>query len=216
MRPLIERSWERCRVAGIDPALTQAAAPLLDDELTALRARYRDLLEASAPVMAQAREILSASGTIMILTDPHGVILQTEGDPATVDAARLIRLQTGANWHELACGTRGLMDRAAAKDCLMAFKRLSRVSEIQHLLIRSWDVLTTLTPDEFFLFQPAALDTHLVDQVKRGSTPAERLDPQNHPGGKDSPWCRLDSSCAGKQWQPPTANFSCVYCISRG
>src|SRR6266568_1498909 len=98
VRRLIERSWERCRAAGIDPVLTQAAAPLLDEELTALRSRYRDLLEASVPIMAQAREILSESGTIMILTDPSGVILQTEGDPATVDAARLIRLQIGASW----------------------------------------------------------------------------------------------------------------------
>ena len=108
VRRLIERSWERCRAAGIDPVLTQAAAPLLDEELTALRSRYRDLLEASVPIMAQAREILSESGTIMILTDPSGVILQTEGDPATVDAARLIRLQIGANWHELACGTNAI------------------------------------------------------------------------------------------------------------
>src|SRR5262245_8441303 len=67
VRRLIERSWERCRAAGIDPVLTQAAAPLLDEDLTALRARYRDLLEASVPIMAQAREILSESGTIMIL-----------------------------------------------------------------------------------------------------------------------------------------------------
>ena len=108
VRRLIERSWERCRTAGIDPALTQAATPLLDEELTALRSRYRDLLEASVPIMAQARDILSESGTIMILTDPSGVILQTEGDPATVDAACLIRLQTGANWHELACGTNAI------------------------------------------------------------------------------------------------------------
>jgi len=108
VRRLIERSWERCRAAGIDPVLTQAAAPLLDEELTALRSRYRDLLEASVPIMAQARDILSESGTIMILTDPQGVILQTEGDAATVDAARIIRLQTGANWHELACGTNAI------------------------------------------------------------------------------------------------------------
>src|SRR6266545_1947325 len=108
VRRLIERSWERCRSAGIDPALTQAATPLLDEELTALRSRYRDLLEASVPIMAQAREILSESGTIMILTDPSGVILQTEGDPATVDAARHIRLQTGADWNERACGTNAI------------------------------------------------------------------------------------------------------------
>src|SRR5258706_6771827 len=55
--------------------------------------------------------------------------------------------------HELACATRALMEGVAGKDCLMAFKRLARVTEIQHLLIQSWDVLTTLTPDEFFLFR---------------------------------------------------------------
>lgn len=55
--------------------------------------------------------------------------------------------------HELACATAALMQGQSGKDCLMAFKRLSRVSEIQRLLIRSWDVLTTLTPDEFFLFR---------------------------------------------------------------
>jgi tryptophan 2,3-dioxygenase len=55
--------------------------------------------------------------------------------------------------HELACATAALMEGVSGTDCLMAYKRLSRVSEIQRLLIRSWDVLTTLTPDEFFLFR---------------------------------------------------------------
>jgi tryptophan 2,3-dioxygenase len=55
--------------------------------------------------------------------------------------------------HELACATTALTQGHSGSDCLMAFKRLSRVSEIQRLLIRSWDVLTTLTPDEFFLFR---------------------------------------------------------------
>jgi tryptophan 2,3-dioxygenase len=56
--------------------------------------------------------------------------------------------------HELGCATAALMKEDAREtDCLMAFKRLSRVREIQSLLIRSWDVLITLTPDEFFLFR---------------------------------------------------------------
>ena len=45
------------------------------------------------------------------------------------------------------------MQGVSGKDCLMAYKRLSRVREIENLLIHSWDVLTTLTPDEFFLFR---------------------------------------------------------------
>ncbi|HEV8680837.1 MAG TPA: tryptophan 2,3-dioxygenase family protein [Stellaceae bacterium] len=55
--------------------------------------------------------------------------------------------------HELTCAATALIEGVSGKDCLMAFKRLSRVSEIERLLIRSWDVLTTLTPDEFFLFR---------------------------------------------------------------
>jgi tryptophan 2,3-dioxygenase len=55
--------------------------------------------------------------------------------------------------HELACATDALMQGVSGKDCLMAYKRLARVREIQNLLIHSWDVLTTLTPDEFFLFR---------------------------------------------------------------
>src|SRR5579864_1591764 len=50
--------------------------------------------------------------------------------------------------HELGCATAALIKQDAREtDCLMAFKRLSRVREIQSLLIHSWDVLTTLTPD---------------------------------------------------------------------
>jgi tryptophan 2,3-dioxygenase len=56
--------------------------------------------------------------------------------------------------HELDCAVKSLMKRDADEaDCIIAFKRLSRVSAIQHILIASWDVLATLTPDEFFLFR---------------------------------------------------------------
>jgi tryptophan 2,3-dioxygenase len=55
--------------------------------------------------------------------------------------------------HELECATKALMQGVSGKDCLMAYMRLSRVREIQNLLIHSWEVLTTLTPDEFFLFR---------------------------------------------------------------
>jgi tryptophan 2,3-dioxygenase len=56
--------------------------------------------------------------------------------------------------HELDCAINSLMkEEAQEADCIIAFKRLSRVSAIQHILISSWDVLATLTPDEFFLFR---------------------------------------------------------------
>src|SRR5215471_4549166 len=56
--------------------------------------------------------------------------------------------------HELSCAIDALhRDRPSNSDCIIAFKRLSRVSEIQRVLIASWGVLTTLTPDEFHVFR---------------------------------------------------------------
>src|SRR5215471_8671349 len=56
--------------------------------------------------------------------------------------------------HELDCAINSLMrEEAREAACIIAFKRLSRVSAIQHILISSWDVLATLKPDEFFLFR---------------------------------------------------------------
>ena len=56
--------------------------------------------------------------------------------------------------HELGCAIEALQrERPSNSDCIIAFKRLSRVSEIQRVLIASWGVLTTLTPDEFYVFR---------------------------------------------------------------
>jgi tryptophan 2,3-dioxygenase len=56
--------------------------------------------------------------------------------------------------HELSCAIEALQrERPSNSDCIIAFKRLSRVSEIQRVLIASWGVLTTLTPDEFHVFR---------------------------------------------------------------
>lgn len=108
VRNLIEGSWLRCHAAGLDPGRTRAPDPLLGDGLYALQQRHRDLMEASVPVMAQARDFLSESGTIMILTDPAGVVLQSEGDPPALEAALDIRLTAGANWSELSSGTNAI------------------------------------------------------------------------------------------------------------
>src|SRR4029077_15339231 len=56
--------------------------------------------------------------------------------------------------HELGCAIEALhRERPSNSDCIIAFKRLSRVSEIQLVLIASWAVLPTLTPDEFHVFR---------------------------------------------------------------
>src|SRR2546426_3936368 len=73
VRSVIERSWSRCLSAGVDPGRSRAHAPVQVEELGTLQHPHRDLIDASVPVMQQARDFLSESGTMMILTDPTGV-----------------------------------------------------------------------------------------------------------------------------------------------
>src|SRR3989442_5168604 len=108
VRSVIETSWSRCLSARVDPERSRAQAPVPEEELRRLQHWHRDLIDASVPVMQQARDFLSESGTMMILTEPTGVILETEGDQATLDAAQDVRLVSGANWNELACGTNAI------------------------------------------------------------------------------------------------------------
>src|SRR5262249_2511120 len=116
VRTVIERSWTRCHSAGVDPATTRAPSPTADEHYGRLLQRFRDVIDVGAPAMAQVRESLAESGTMMILTDPTGVILKTEGDPATLEAAEDVRLVHGANWGELVCGTNAIGTALSLKE----------------------------------------------------------------------------------------------------
>ncbi len=108
LRSVIEGSWQRCVSSAVDPGRTQAPTLIPAEELAVLRRRHRDLVEASVRIMAQAHDFLSESGTIMMLTDPAGVVLQAEGDPGALESGFDIRLMTGANWSEIDCGTNAI------------------------------------------------------------------------------------------------------------
>jgi methylglyoxal synthase len=92
--------------AGVDPIGATASNRLAEQEL-ALR-RDRELAHASAPIMAEARNLLAQSGTIMVIADPTGVVLETEGDQVTRDAAADVSLVEGADWSERSRGTNGV------------------------------------------------------------------------------------------------------------
>jgi sigma-54 dependent transcriptional regulator, acetoin dehydrogenase operon transcriptional activator AcoR len=116
VRNVIERSWARCRSAGVDPATTRAPSPTSDEGFGRLLHRFRDVIDVAVPVMEHVRESLSESGTMMILTDPSGVILKTEGDPGTLEAAEDVRLVNGASWDELVCGTNAIGTALSMKE----------------------------------------------------------------------------------------------------
>lgn len=108
LRSLVDMSWQRCRKANVDPRRLCGPSPVSSDDFVSLRTNRGDMLEASAPIMAQAREILSETGSLMLLADATGTILNSEGDWRTQDEAQSIHLMPGVNWSEKLCGTNAI------------------------------------------------------------------------------------------------------------
>lgn len=108
LRCLIDDSWRRCLEVQVDPARQQAPSPVNEAALNSLQRQHRELLTAGKQVMAMARDFLAETETIMILTDPDGMILGVEGDPRALGAAEDIHLIAGSSWNELICGTNAI------------------------------------------------------------------------------------------------------------
>lgn len=108
LRPTIDASWRRCLVNRVDPARDQAQFLIDRNGLEALRKRHVRLISASAPFMIQSSSFLAETGTVMVLTDPEGTILDVEGDQRLREEIARIQLIPGANWSESTSGTNAI------------------------------------------------------------------------------------------------------------
>ena len=101
-------SWQRSRRLGIEPAARLAPIAATGDALEQLRLRNQVLLAAAKGLFMTTAHLLARSGSVMLLTDAQGVVLEMAGDHATLAAARDIRLIEGGNWNEGVIGTNGI------------------------------------------------------------------------------------------------------------
>jgi transcriptional regulator of acetoin/glycerol metabolism len=108
LRGVIDDSWHRCLDGRVDPSAGCAPPPLDDTRLAECHAKNARLMDASVPLIQQTRDFLAQTGTIMLLTDPDGMILQLEGDTRIVGPAGEVRLIPGCDWTELNCGTNAI------------------------------------------------------------------------------------------------------------
>ncbi|MDP1520671.1 sigma-54-dependent Fis family transcriptional regulator [Porticoccus litoralis] len=108
VRSVIEASWQRCVTSQVDPLVAKHSLELSSDELMGIRRQHKELISASEIIMREAKELLAESGTIMHLVTPSGMILDYEGDPATLELANNFSLIPGANWNEQAAGTNAI------------------------------------------------------------------------------------------------------------
>lgn len=106
---LLARSWRRSVDAGLAPDGRLSDACRLDaTELARVTERQRDLIAHARPVMEYLHTQTRDSGSMVILADDKGVLLQALGDADFLTRAERVALAPGASWHERHRGTNAI------------------------------------------------------------------------------------------------------------
>ena len=103
----VAASWQRSRNHQV--TVDRARAPLVADaELFRHRSKHASLRHAARCALDSSKTFLSDANSIMILTDPTGLIIDTQGDDRVIDAGRTVHLEHGGRWSESDIGTNAI------------------------------------------------------------------------------------------------------------
>jgi sigma-54 dependent transcriptional regulator, acetoin dehydrogenase operon transcriptional activator AcoR len=107
LRSSVAASWQRSRNHHV--TVDRARAPLVADaELFRHRSKNASLRHAARCALDNSKTFLSDANSIMILTDPTGLIIDTQGDDRVIDAGRTVHLEHGGRWSEADIGTNAI------------------------------------------------------------------------------------------------------------
>lgn len=107
LRSSVAASWQRSRNHRI--AIDRAQAPLVADaELFRHRSKHASLRDAARCALQNSKTFLGDAGSMMILTDPTGLVIDTQGDARVIDAGRTVHLEHGGRWSEVDIGTNAI------------------------------------------------------------------------------------------------------------
>ena len=106
---LLARSWRRSVDAGLAPEGRLADAGRIDAiQLAQMRERNHELMAHARPVMEYLHAQTRDSGSMVILSDASGMLLQSFGDPDFLSRAEKVALAPGSSWNERYRGTNGI------------------------------------------------------------------------------------------------------------
>jgi sigma-54 dependent transcriptional regulator, acetoin dehydrogenase operon transcriptional activator AcoR len=107
--PVLRGSWQRSRQFGLAPTGRAPGAPHASAaQLARTLDRQRELVSHARPVMEFLFDQTRHAGSIVVLADAQGVLLQALGDASFADRAQRVALRPGANWHEQWRGTNAI------------------------------------------------------------------------------------------------------------
>ncbi|MBI4922670.1 MAG: sigma-54-dependent Fis family transcriptional regulator [Devosia nanyangense] len=104
----ILRSWQRCVAQGLDMTRPSPHEPMDGSALRDLQERNDRLRALSRPELAGLRAEAKLTDSIVILTDPSGLVLDTAGAAEFADQASRVALRPGVAWSEASTGTNAI------------------------------------------------------------------------------------------------------------
>lgn len=104
----ILRSWDRCARSGLDAEARPSLEPLTAAALRARQERHELLRRISRPELESLRVEAGGTGSVVILAEAGGLILDSLGDAGFAARAAQVSLQPGVAWDEGRCGTNAI------------------------------------------------------------------------------------------------------------
>ena len=105
----ILQSWLRCRNSGLEASARRSSDERMGQlALKEEQERNRRLLSYAQAVMEHLYEQIRHSGSMVVLSDANGLLLQSFGDAEFMDRAGRVALQPGASWDESYRGTNAI------------------------------------------------------------------------------------------------------------
>jgi transcriptional regulator of acetoin/glycerol metabolism len=107
--PVVARSWSRSQEAGLVPlGRLPDEYYLTPFQLARTADRQRELIAHARPVMEYLHAQTRDSGSMVILADDRGILLQSLGDADFLERAERVALSPGASWNERHRGTNAI------------------------------------------------------------------------------------------------------------
>jgi transcriptional regulator of acetoin/glycerol metabolism len=104
----ILRSWQRCAGLGLSASARPDVEPLTAQALREVCQKYEDLCRICLPEVHALYADASATGSIVVLTAPDGLILEALGSADFLDKAARVSLRPGVPWSESSTGTNAI------------------------------------------------------------------------------------------------------------
>lgn len=108
VRQEILKSWQQSKDQGVDPFQKKIEEIIPLHDLESRVQQNEQLLSYASRGITQLRDLLDESKTMLSITDRHGTIIHSSGNPSTIKQAEILNIFDGGTWSEQSAGTNGV------------------------------------------------------------------------------------------------------------